>query len=68
MNTRKIDATHRILEEEIIRKNEIEKKMMREVNRRRNNKLIKELSEDNHNISAMENLLNEMISIRTAGF
>ena len=50
MNTNKIDATHRILEEEFIRENEISKKMddaykkkMNEVNRRQDNELLEEV-------------------------
>jgi hypothetical protein len=50
MDTNKIDATHRILEEEFIRENDISKKMddvykkmMDEVNRRRDNKLLEEV-------------------------
>jgi hypothetical protein len=50
MDTNKIDATHRILEEEFIRENEISKKMedaskrmMDGVNRRRDNELLKEV-------------------------
>ena len=47
MTTIKRDTTHRILEEDFIRMNAISKKMMREVNKRRDNKIIKELG-DNH--------------------
>lgn len=43
MNTIKRDTTHRILEEEFIRKNEISNKMMAEVNKRRDNKLLEEI-------------------------
>ena len=44
MSTIKRDTTHRILEENFIRMDKISKKMMDEVRKRRDNKLIKELS------------------------
>ena len=44
MTTIKRDTTHRILEEDFIRMNAISKKMMKEVDRRRETKARKELS------------------------
>ena len=42
------DATHYTLEDEYIRMKNISKKMMREVNRRRDNKIIQNVYGGNH--------------------